>query len=150
MSEEIKKTFGESANLKKGRAAWKPANITEVTNKEPGYRYRLVSKDPTNLAKKAAEGWEIVNGLQADNASLTDTGRMADGKQMTSVHERHDVVLQRIPEDLAQERDEYYNALSAKQVSGLTAHIKKDMGHEGANTHGSITISSRRGETVLN
>jgi hypothetical protein len=130
-----------SAPLKKGKSSWKPASVTDVTNKEAGYRYRWVNKDPDNLAKKAAEGWE--NVPESDSAQASEP-RIEDGKSLTSVNEKRDVILQRIPEELALERDAYMNDKSAKRMSGLTAHIKKDLSKEGADMHGDITISSRK------
>lgn len=130
--------------LKKGNSSWKPASVTDVVGKEPGYRYRWSSKDANNLQKKEAEGWETVNGLSADSVVPVDSNKINDGKKLTSVYEKHDVVLQRIPEELALQRDAYYNNESERRVSGLTAHVKKDLGKEGAEMHGDITISSRR------
>jgi len=130
--------------VKSGRTSWQPASVTEVTNKEEGYRYRWVIKDPHNLAKKEQEGWEKVDGLQANKVSIKDEGaRVSDPTRMTSLYEKHDVILQRIPEELAEQRDAYYNNETARRTQGLTAHIKKEMGKEGAETHGDITISTR-------
>lgn len=135
--------------LKKGRPSWTPASLNEFTGKEDGYRYRMSRKEANNLAKKAAEGWENVSSVQGANTKHVDTGRMDDGVNLTSVQEGHDWVLQRIPEDLAQGRDEYYNGESQRRVQGLTAHVKKEIGREGAATHGDITISSRMGTQVI-
>ena len=131
--------------IKKGNSSWKPANITDVVNKDPGYRYRWVNKDPDNMAKKAAEGWETVSGLQGDKVAAEGELRINDGRNVTSTHEKRDVILQRIPEELAQQRDAYYDAENDRRISGLTAHIKSKVAEEGGNTHGEITISSRKG-----
>lgn len=131
--------------LKKGNSSWKPASVTDVANKEPGYRYRWSNKDPSNLQKKEAEGWETVSGITSDQTAPVDSNRIQDGKSISSVHEKHDVILQRIPEETAQGRDQYYNGEAERRVSGLTAHIKKDLGKEGAGSHGDITISTRKG-----
>lgn len=135
--------------LKKGRPSWKPASVLDVIGKEDGYRYRWSNKSSDNLHKKAAEGWETVNGLQADGAKHVPSGRIHDGAKTTSIYEKHDCVLQRIPEDWAQERDDYHNQQNARQVSGLTAHIRKDLAKDGAEAHGEITISSRKGTQVI-
>jgi len=129
--------------VKKGNSSWKPSSVTDVVGKDPNYRYRWVNKDPDNMAKKEAEGWEKVNGLQAESVDTLDPSK--DGHKMTSVIEKRDVILQRIPEDLAQERDAYYNGENQRRISGLTAHIKKDLEKTGATAHGEITISSRKG-----
>lgn len=133
--------------VKKGNSSWKPAGITDVLNKEQGYRYRFCNKDTDNLAKKYAEGWEVVSSLQADKSSLIENANEA--KPMTSVHERRDTILCRLPEDVATERDDYHNNLTARSEQVLTAHIKKDLEKEGAASHGKITISSRKGTTTM-
>lgn len=135
---------------KKGRPSWKPASVTDVTDKDPGYRYRWSNKKADNLAKKDAEGWETVSkGTSADNASLVDDGKMNSGKKLTSIYEKHDVVLQRIPEEIAQERDAYMNEKTRRRTVGLTAHFKREAKSEGAPVHGDITISSLRGQQKI-
>lgn len=132
--------------LKKGKASWQPASLNEFEGKEEGFRYRMSSKDPKNLAKKDQEGWETVTG----GIKHIDAGRIDDGAKMTSVYEGHDWVLQRIPEEVAQDRDAYWNKETARRTAGLTAHIKKDLSKDSAEVHGEITISSRNGTQVIN
>lgn len=149
MSESPKKLGRPSKSdigIKKGRSSWKPASLNEFTGKEDGYRYRMSLKDPNNLAKKATEGWETVTSPAVKHM---ETGRIDDGAKLTSVNEGHDWVLQRIPEEVALERDAYYSDQNAKRVKGLSAHIKKDLGKESAEAHGEITISSRMGTQVI-
>jgi hypothetical protein len=135
--------------VKKGNSSWQPASLLDVANKEDGYRYRWSNKNPDNLAKKAAEGWETVSAIQSPHTKAVDNNYINDGKPLTSVTQKHDCILQRIPEELAEQRDAYYNAESERRVAGLTAHIKKDLGKEGAAAHGDITISSRKGTQVI-
>lgn len=151
MSEDVKRGPGrpKQDTLKKGNSSWKPASVTDVINKEAGYRYRWSEKSTDNLFKKQAEGWETVNGLQGDAVKPDQPNRIDGGAKMTSIYEKHDLILQRIPEDLALERDAYYNNETARRTSGLTAHVKKEIGKEGAQSHGDITISSRLGTQVI-
>lgn len=136
--------------LKKGNTSWKPASVTDVTNKEDGYRYRWSNKNPDNLAKKEAEGWETVSKLTSDKATPSND-RIQDGKNLSSAYEKHDVILQRIPEELAQGRDEYFQNETQRRTAGLTAHLKKEIKDKGGNApvHGDITISSRQGTQVI-
>lgn len=134
---------------KKGRSSWKPASVTDVVNKEPGYRYRWANKGSDNIITKETEGWEKVSSLTADQATPTDTGRIDDGQSLSSVYEKKDVVLMRIPEETAQERDAYFQEKSDRQISSLTAHVKKEINKGGAPAHGNITISSRLGDQVI-
>lgn len=135
---------------KKGRPSWKPASVTDITDKEAGYRYHWARKDSDNLAKKEAEGWETVSKVTADKTSALSDGKMESGKSMTSVHEKHDLVLQRIPEDVALERDAYMNNLTELRTRGLTSHFKQQAQKAGnAPVHGEITISSLREQQVI-
>lgn len=146
--EEVKRGVGRPSKaenpLKKGNSSWKPASYNEFLNKEDGYRYRMSRKDPNNLAKKAQEGWETVSGIHDPNIKHDDPQKIEHGKPLTSVLEGHDWVLQRIPEEVAQKRDEYYSNESERRVQGLTSHVKKELGKDGAEMHGNINISSRR------
>lgn len=137
------------ATLKKGNATWSPANVVEISNKEDGYRYRWVDKKPAKIARKKAEQWEIVSGIDGQGTTAqAGSGRINDGKSLTSVREGTDCVLMRIPEETAQARDRYIDGENERRIAGLTSHIKKEVGKSGANTHGSITVSSRKGEQV--
>lgn len=138
-------------HIKKGNSSWAPASVTDVTNKEPGYRYRWALKTPENISKKEMEGWETVSSLIADGTTPVDDGRVHTGKKLTSTYEKHDVILQRIPEELALERDEYFNNESKRRTQGLTSHLKKEIKDKGGNApvHGDITISSRSGTQII-
>lgn len=142
-----KQTIG--AGIKKGKPVWKPASAMEVINKEPGYRYRWANKTADNLSKKELEGWETVNGLQADGSRHMDSGRIDDGKPMTSISERHDCLLMRMPEELGEARDEYMRHKTEQRTRALTAHLKEAAREEGTAMHGEITISSRKGVQTI-
>lgn len=137
------------AVIKKGKPTWKPASAMEVINKEDGYRYRWANKAPDNLSKKELEGWETVSGLQGDRSRHVDPDRIDVGKPMTSIHERHDCLLMRIPEEIAEGRDAFMNNKTEQRTHALTAHVKKAARDEGTETHGEITISSRRKQQVI-
>lgn len=152
MEEQVKRGPGrpkQEDSFKKGNSSWKPASLNEFKDKEDGYRYRMSRKDPVNLQKKRDEYWENVGGIQSPQTSHDAPNKIEHGKPLTSVYEGHDWVLQRIPEEIAQERDAYYNAETERRTSGLTAHIKKEMAKDGATAHGDITISSRKGTQTI-
>ena len=134
--------------VKHGKASWKPASLNEFNNKEDGYRYRMMRKDAENLSKKTQEGWETVSGINGSSTKHMETGRTGDTK-MTSVQEGRDWVLGRIPEEMALERDAYYENETKRRTAGLTAHIKRELQNSGASAHGEITISTRNGVQVI-
>ena len=133
--------------VKKGRVSWKPASVTDVVDKDPSRRYRLLNKDPDNLAKKKAEGWEIENGVSQSGAKMLVDDEA--GKNLTSTYERRDVILASMPEEMAQERNDYFSEKTQKRTVGLTAHLKKEAAGNKVPLHGSITISSLKGEQVI-
>lgn len=136
--------------LKKGNTSWKPASLNEFSNKEDGFRYRMSRKDSDNLSKKQQEGWETVSDLQSPDTKHENPNRIDLGTPLTSVQEGRDWVLQRIPEDVAQARDQYQEDLKERKTQALTAHIKKEANEQGTDTHGEITISSRKGTKTFN
>lgn len=128
--------------MKKGNSSWKPASVTDLVDKDPNYRYRLAYKDSDNIAKKKAEGWEIVD-KKTDQVSPEKHNRLNDGSSMDTAIVCRDTILMRMPEETALERDAYYDGVNKHRESALTAHVKNEVGKEGAATHGDITISSR-------
>lgn len=133
--------------LKKGRSTWKPANVLDILDKEPGYRYRVAEKSARNIAKKQREGWEIVSAINSPNTDNKSIGNGVDlGKQMGSVLDGHDYIIMRIPEDMAQERDDYFNGESSRRMSALKRQTTEEfskIGKDGAPVHGSITIEKK-------
>ncbi len=141
----------DEAPLKKGSSTWKPANVLDIFDKEPGYTYRIVEKSPRNVAKKQREGWEIVSGIQSSGTG-NNTGNYLDkGSQMTSVVEGYDYVVMRIPDEMAQERTDYFNAESGRRMSALKRQTDQDLGKigNGAPVHGSITMEKKGVRTII-
>lgn len=133
----------ESEVVKKGKPTWRPADIDEIVDKEPGYRYRWARSDEDNIAKKKAEQWVVDEKSDVEGGY----GRIDEGKPLTSVRKRRDAVLMKIPEDIALERDEYVNNKTARQMAGLKKQTEKDI--KGAPVHGSITMEKRGIRTVI-
>lgn len=148
--EEVKRSISsKQETLKKGKPTWKPASLNVFSDMEPGYTYRQSRKDEENLYKKAQEGWENVSGIQSPSTGYVEPGRAEDGKSLTSVTEGRDWILQRIPNELAEARREFFSEKTEKMTAGLRAHIDKDLAKQDAHSHGEITISSRKGTNVL-
>lgn len=135
------------APLKKGRSTWKPANVLDIIDKEPGYRYRVAEKSARNIAKKQREGWEVVSAINSPNTDNKSIGNGVDiGKPTGSVLEGYDYIIMRIPEEDALERDAYYNSESSRRMSALKRQTSDEfskIGKDGAPVHGSITIEKK-------
>lgn len=148
--DEVKRGPGrpKQDTLKKGKASWKPASLNVFSDLDPDFRYRMLRKDPENLAKKKQEGWIIASGV-TDSAEHKEPGYIGDHNALTSVTEGKDWILGKLPNEIAEARDEYMNSETERRTMGLTAHIKKDLAKEGASSHGEITISTRKGTVTL-
>lgn len=140
----------EDTPIKKGNSTWKPANILDIYDKEAGYTYRIVEKSPRNVAKKQREGWEVISGVQSAGTANAPNNYLNNGSQMTSVIEGHDYVVMRIPEEMAQERTDYFNAESGRRMSALKRQTGDDLGKvAGAPVHGSITMEKKGIRTII-
>lgn len=155
MSDVAKKGPGrppkvDSVEMKKGRGSWQPASILDVFDKEPGFRYRVVEKSHRNLAKKIREGWEMVSALASPLTGNNAIGNGIDiGKSLTSVHEGHDYVIMRMPEELAKTRDDYINHENDRRTMALKRQTSEDVKKTGAPVHGSIVMEKRGIKTII-
>lgn len=102
---------------------WEPASVLHVGNKDARFVYRWISKD--NAEKRAAEGWEILKGVSPDKAkgkSLT----LADGTQLDSCVIVRNLVLARMPKEMAESRNEYYAKLSRDSMNAVHDKFRTD------------------------
>lgn len=123
MTEETKKpednNKSEKANNEekkkvRNKTPWKPASVLHVPERylNKAFVYRWVTKSkPGNMQKKSFEGWEVdtelMKKLQADGIIPIST--INDGKPVDkTVYAMREMVLMRLPRDLAEERAAYY------------------------------------------
>ena len=127
--------------VKKGKRTWRPATQLDVRAKEPGFRYRWVEKDLANVDKKTAEGWELVNSAQGKQGERPDAGNTG----MTTLQEYRELALARMPDELAQARNEYFEDETNRRTAALKENVKNDLRRVGGNrlasaVQGKITI----------
>lgn len=139
-----------SAPVKKGTKSWSPSNLSDVVNKEDGFRYRWARKDEDNLAKKKAEGWEFVSDVNGSKTKGTHPdGRPDEPHALTSNIERRDAVLMKLDDETAEARDAYMNGETGRRTAALMRTVKQDLGKTGATVHGSISMEKRGVKTVI-
>lgn len=132
---------------KKGKRSWTPSNLGDIIDKEPGYRYRRVHKDETNIAKKREEGWEFVSALNSPRTkAIHPESRPDEPNPLTSNVEGRDWVAMRLDEETAQERDAFYREKTNRLEKRIYTQTKQELAKEGASLHGQIT-AERKGVT---
>jgi len=104
---------------------WKPAKVLDIPAdmKDSRYTYRWVSKSRVgNVQKKLQEGWEIDHTLAKrldEKFGLNKT--LEDAKQQGTVIHMREMILMRMPKQMAKERNEYYmkrGNISTKEIKG--------------------------------
>lgn len=114
---------------KKGRPSWDEASTLLVYNKagdmfekgDDGFRYRWETDDPHRIQIQKARGWEIVSDMATTGVSRgAEADSIDDGKQMTSVNQYKELVLMRLPEEDAKEREQYMQEKSDRQMQIVT------------------------------
>ena len=107
---------------KKGNRSWKPFDLLDIQDKDPNFRYRWGHKDPANLTKKRAEGWLFAekaiakyNKPDATTKSASTTDIDYADQSTTTMTEYNDLVLMVLPEEIALERDAYFQKRNEAQ-----------------------------------
>lgn len=146
MSEVSKQTkvVGET---KKAKVKWQPATLLDSVKglDKENFAYRWVNKqDAANLRKKQAEGWEVVSALEGDKVEHERPGRIDEGGRLTgSSFEYRDVVLMRMPKELAQARKEYYQEQTDLQLKSVVERTKSDAEAAGGEITGKVQVGQR-------
>mgnify|MGYP003131770246 CR=1 FL=1 len=120
---------------KVGSKSWRPAALTHVKGRDPKYSYRFFdSSRPGRLDKAQAEGWEVVKNN--DSAELPIRS-MSDGAATDSVKRVRELVLMRIPKEMAKQRAKFFQNLESTPEK-----LKEQFADQTATeTYGDIKIS---------
>lgn len=133
----------KSAATRKTKPKWAPASlldsITGLDRKH--WRYKWCDKDQANLSKKQAEGWEFCSQLKGDKVEHERPGTMIEGSEMTpSMTEYRDLVLMKMPEEMAKARDEYYAQRTKEHASNPSDKLRSDATAMGAEIEAKLTL----------
>jgi hypothetical protein len=100
----------------------------EAPQAPAGYKYRwlreslLGNEDKTNMSKRIREGWEPVRSEDhPDFVAPTIEGGRNDG-----VIGVGGLVLAKIPEETAEERNAYYRGLAENQMDALDSNLMRE------------------------
>ena len=107
---------------------WTPPSYLDTPNAPNGYRHRSVRVeiqrfvDTKNIQGRLRAGYELV---RADEYPDEDFPVVADGKY-AGVIGHGGLVLTRVPEEIAQQRAEYYQKQAQDQQAAIDADLAKE------------------------
>ena len=118
---------------------WTPPSSLDAPPAPDGYRHRWIraesrgQDDSKNMSGKIRSGWDLV---RADEYPGEDYPNVKDGKY-AGVIGVGGLVLARIPEELAKQREAYYNQMNADRNEALENDLMKEQ-------HPSMPINQER------
>ena len=118
---------------------WTPPSSLDAPPAPDGYRHRWIRaesmgfNDTKNMSGKIRSGWDLV---RADEYPDTDYPSVTEGRY-AGVIGVGGLVLARIPEELAQQREAYYQQITADRNEALENDVLKEQ-------HPSMPINQER------
>ena len=107
---------------------WAPPSSLDAPPAPDGYRHRWIraesmgQEDSRNMSGKIRSGWDLV---RADEYPNEDYPSVSDGKH-AGVIGVGGLVLARIPEELAKQREAYYSQMNADRNEALENDLMKE------------------------
>jgi hypothetical protein len=129
MKNEDKKTSRASQTREKDKRkkVWTPPSYLDTPNAPNGFRHRWVRVeilgyvDTKNIQGRLRSGYELV---RADEYPEDDYPAIPDGKY-SGVIGHGGLVLTRVPEEIAQQRADYFKRLSSEQLEAVDNDLLK-------------------------
>jgi len=129
-----RKDMTDQTEVTKEKAAtkpgWRPASKNPELRAPSGYTARWVSKEPGEIARKRAEGWEVMRP-EDNKAPEIVQHDVNDGKAVHNGIVFRDLIAMMLPNELKKEREEYYrkeNLEAKKAILDKTDRDAKKMG----------------------
>ena len=121
-------SHSSQAKVKERPKVWAPPSYLDTPNAPDGFRHRWVRTeilgfvDTKNIQGRLRSGYELV---RADEYPEEDFPAIADGKY-AGVIGHGGLVLTRVPEEIAQQRTEYYAQQAQDQQAAIDADLAKE------------------------
>ena len=121
-------TRAKEVKVKEQPKVWTPPSYLDTPNAPNGFRHRWVRieilgfVDTKNIQGRLRSGYELV---RADEYPKEDFPTIADGKY-AGVIGHGGLVLTRVPEEIAQQRTEYYMKQAQDQQAAIDADLAKE------------------------
>ena len=139
MTDTVKRTSRANETREKTaqRKPWAPPSMLDAPPAPDGFRHRWIRAetrgfdDTKNISAKMREGWELVRKDEYPDfeAPVLDKGKYE------GVFGVGGLVLARIPDETAEERNAYYQRRNADQVEAVDSELMAQ------NQHSTMTIS---------
>ena len=136
-------SHSSQAKVKERPKVWAPPSYLDTPNAPDGFRHRWVRTeilgfvDTKNIQGRLRSGYELV---RADEYPEEDFPAIADGKY-AGVIGHGGLVLTRVPEEIAQQRADYYAKQAEEQQAAIDADLAKEQ-------HKSMPITTDRDTRV--
>jgi len=107
---------------------WKPADLLPDPDRQEGWEYKWIRKsvlgiaDPTNMSKSFREGWEQCRLEDHPEMMLAIDG---DAKN-SGLIEIGGLILCKIPVEMFNQRQEYYQKQAAGQMESVDAQVDRE------------------------
>ena len=133
MNETIKRTSRSSSETKSVRnKPWTPPSSLDAPPAPKGYVHRWIrtefmgQEDTGNVSKKLREGWEFVRAEEIKN-NLGDHDYPVIRKgQYQGLIGVGGLVLARIPEEIVEQRKQYFKNITADQIKAVDNDILRE------------------------
>ena len=130
MKKEQNKTSRASQTREKTqrKKVWSPPSYLDTPNAPAGFRHRWVRVeilgyvDTKNIQGRLRSGYELV---RADEYPEDDYAAIPDGKYKGIIG-HGGLVLTRVPEEIAQQRADYFKRLSSEQIEAVDNDLMKE------------------------
>jgi hypothetical protein len=127
--ENMKTTRASQTRAKQEKPkVWTPPSALDAPPAPDGYRHRWIraesmgQDDSKNISGKTRSGWEFVRADEYPN----DDYPSVDSGKYAGVIGVGGLVLARIPEELAKQREAYYNQMTADRNEALDNDVLKE------------------------
>jgi hypothetical protein len=137
----------EEPEIKKATTPWKPAKRLSIPEhlKNPRFVYRFVNtKKEGNELKKLDEGWEYDRELSEKLKAygLAQTRGLQDGTPLDSTYRIRELVVMRMPKEMAEKRNEYYLEKTKIDTGRMRQGMRTNMGNVGAHENAGVYADS--------
>jgi hypothetical protein len=151
MNETIKRTSRSSSETKSVRnKPWTPPSSLDAPPAPKGFVHRWIrtefmgQEDTGNVSKKLREGWEFVRAEEIKNNLGDHDYPVIRRGQYQGLIGVGGLVLARIPEEIVEQRKQYFQNITADQVKAVDNDIQRPEMPVNINRQSRVTFGGGR------